>query len=158
MFFVFHYFFILDIYVTGRKRDCRRPRKRPLGVIHFASSPNIPDCFTGYKLPFSHNQEKSSNRNSLEYRARKSKYYLISWENHQKLLSSIQVPYKLRTGSSSKTRVDSSNNERNEGIAEKPSMESDERKLSGASGCFVSNIRQMASLRDTKLDMQKQIC
>ena len=78
MFFVFHYFFILDIYVTGRKRDCRRPRKRPLGVIHFASSPNIPDCFIGYKLPFSHNQEKSSNRCSLEYRARKSKYYLRS--------------------------------------------------------------------------------
>ena len=52
--------------------------KRPLGVIHFASSPNIPDCFIGYKLPLSHNQEKSSNRYSLEYRARKSKYYLRS--------------------------------------------------------------------------------
>jgi len=39
-------------------------------------------------------------------------------------LSSIQVPYKLRPGSSSKTRVDSSYNYRNKGIAEKPSMES----------------------------------
>jgi hypothetical protein len=50
--------------------------------LYFASSPNIPDSFIGYKLLLSHNQEKSSNRYSLEYRARKSTYYLRSWQNH----------------------------------------------------------------------------
>ena len=98
--------------------------------LYFASSPNIPDCFIGYKLPFSHNQEKSSNRCSLEYRARKSKYYLRScFHPYRSLTNYVWVALPKQEWTQAII------------IEMEHCRESKhERKLSGASGCFVSNI------------------